>query len=64
MESGVSWHARLLNLPSTRLVEIAGEAGNRVPDTVQANYPELPWLQMIGVRFFISLCCRSNIVDE
>ncbi len=41
---------RLLNLALTRLIEIVGEAANRVPDDVQANYPELPWLQMIGVR--------------
>jgi uncharacterized protein with HEPN domain len=41
---------RLLNLALTRLIEIVGEAANRVPDTIQANFPELPWLQMIGVR--------------
>lgn len=41
---------RLLNLALTRLVEIIGEAANRVPEEVQAKYPELPWLQMIGAR--------------
>jgi uncharacterized protein with HEPN domain len=40
---------RLLNLALTRLVEIIGEAANRLPDEVQAKYPELPWLQMIGL---------------
>jgi uncharacterized protein with HEPN domain len=41
---------RVLNLALTRLVEIIGEAANRVPDQVQMQYPALPWLQMIGAR--------------
>ena len=41
---------RLLNLALTRLVEIIGEAANRVPETVKAEYPDVPWLQMIGAR--------------
>jgi uncharacterized protein with HEPN domain len=41
---------RLLNLALTRLLEIIGEAANRVPLDVQAKYPDLPWLQMIGLR--------------
>ncbi len=41
---------RLLNLALTRLVEIIGEAANRVPEEVQAQYLELPWMQMIGAR--------------
>ena len=41
---------RLLNLALTRLIEIVGEAANRVPDAVQAKHPDLPWLQMIGAR--------------
>lgn len=35
---------RLLNLALSRLLEIIGEAANRVPDDIQAKYPELPWL--------------------
>ncbi len=41
---------RLLNLALTRLIEIVGEAANRVPDTIQVKYPDLPWLQMIAMR--------------
>ncbi len=41
---------RLLNLALTRLVEIIGEAANRIPEKVQEQYPELPWLQMVGAR--------------
>jgi uncharacterized protein with HEPN domain len=41
---------RLLNLALARLLEIIGEAANRVPDEIQAQYPELPWLQMRGAR--------------
>ncbi len=31
-----------------RLIEIIGEAANRVPDSIQLKYPEIPWMQMIG----------------
>ena len=41
---------RLLNLAMTRLVEMLGEAANRVPEGIQAQYPDLPWLQMIAAR--------------
>jgi uncharacterized protein with HEPN domain len=41
---------RLLNLALTRLLEIIGEAANRVPEETRAQYPDLPWLQMIGAR--------------
>ena len=41
---------RVLNLALTRLLEIIGEAANRVPDSVQEKYPHLPCLQMIGLR--------------
>lgn len=39
---------RLLNLALARLIEIIGEAANRVPEDVQLEHPEIPWLQMIG----------------
>jgi uncharacterized protein with HEPN domain len=42
---------RLLNLALTHLVEIIGEAANRVPDDIREKYPELPWLQMVGARY-------------
>lgn len=41
---------RLLNLAITRLIEIIGEAANRVPESLREKYPDLPWLQMVGVR--------------
>lgn len=41
---------RILNLALTRLIEIIGEAARRVPEEVQMQYPELPWLQMIAAR--------------
>lgn len=43
-------HDRLLNLALTRLVEIIGEAANRVPDEIQAQHPQLPWSQMKAAR--------------
>jgi uncharacterized protein with HEPN domain len=41
---------RLLNLALTRLLEMLGEAANRVPEDIRAKYPNLPWLQMVAVR--------------
>ncbi len=41
---------RLLNLALTRLLEMLGEAANRVPEETRMKYPDLPWLQMIAAR--------------
>ena len=41
---------RLLNLALTRLIEMLGEAANRVPEEVRNRHPDLPWLQMIAAR--------------
>ncbi len=41
---------RLLELALTRLLEIIGEAANRVSPDVQANYPHIPWPQIISLR--------------
>ena len=41
---------RLLDLAVTRLLEIIGEAANRVPLTEQALYPEIPWAQIVALR--------------
>lgn len=43
-------HDRLLNLALTRLLEMLGEAANRVPEEIRTQYPDLPWLQMIAAR--------------
>jgi uncharacterized protein with HEPN domain len=34
----------------TRLIEIIGEAANRVLESIQTQYPDFPWLQMVGAR--------------
>jgi uncharacterized protein with HEPN domain len=41
---------RVLNLALTRLLEIIGEAANRVPEEIQDEYSALPWLQMVSAR--------------
>ena len=38
------------NLALTHLVEIIGEAANRVPEEFQEKQPEIPWAQIIGMR--------------
>jgi uncharacterized protein with HEPN domain len=41
---------RLLALGLTKIVEIIGEAANRVPAKLQDKAPEIPWKQIIGTR--------------
>jgi uncharacterized protein with HEPN domain len=31
-------------------VQVVGEAASRMPPTERANYPQIPWNQVIGVR--------------
>ena len=41
---------RLLNLALVRLLEIVGEAANRVPKETQVLYPSVPWPQLVSLR--------------
>lgn len=41
---------RMLSLALVRLVEIIGEAGNRVSENCQAKYSKIPWRQIVGMR--------------
>jgi uncharacterized protein with HEPN domain len=41
---------RLLNFALVRLLEIIGEAANRVPIEDRSRYPNIPWPQIIGMR--------------
>ena len=41
---------RLLNLALVRLLEIIGEAANRVPQQDRLRYPQIAWPQIIGLR--------------
>jgi uncharacterized protein with HEPN domain len=41
---------RLLELALVRLLEIIGEAANRVPREGRARYPEIPWHQIVSLR--------------
>ncbi len=41
---------RLLDLALTRLLEIIGEAANRVPEEIQEAHPEIAWGQIISLR--------------
>jgi len=38
------------NLALTHLIEIIGEAANRVPEEFQEDHAEIPWAQIIGMR--------------
>jgi uncharacterized protein with HEPN domain len=38
------------NLALTRLIEIIGEAANRVPAEFQEDHAEIPWMEIIGMR--------------
>jgi uncharacterized protein with HEPN domain len=41
---------RTLNLALTRLLEIIGEAANRIPIEFQTENPAVSWLQIISLR--------------
>ena len=41
---------RLLELALVRLVEIVGEAANRIPADCQVQYPSIPWREIVGMR--------------
>jgi uncharacterized protein with HEPN domain len=41
---------RVMQLALTRLVEIIGEAANRVSDETRQKHPEIPWQQILGMR--------------
>ena len=40
----------MLRLALTHLVELVGEAASQVPEETQAQYPQIPWPQVIGMR--------------
>jgi uncharacterized protein with HEPN domain len=41
---------RMLSLASVRLIEIIGEAANRISFSCRAKYPDIPWREIIGMR--------------
>jgi uncharacterized protein with HEPN domain len=41
---------RTLSLALVRLLEIVGEAANRVPIVIRERHPHVPWSQIIGLR--------------
>lgn len=41
---------RQLSLALVRLLEIIGEAANRVPSEKRIDIPEVPWSQIVGLR--------------
>lgn len=41
---------RVLSLALVRLLEVIGEAANRLPHDVQDKYPEIRWAEIIGLR--------------
>jgi uncharacterized protein with HEPN domain len=41
---------RTLNLAIVHLLEILGEAANRVAPNERLKYPQVPWPQIIGLR--------------
>ena len=41
---------RVVQLAMQKLVEIVGEAANRVSEKTQQGRPEIPWPQIIGMR--------------
>jgi uncharacterized protein with HEPN domain len=40
----------VFSLALLKLVEIVGEAAARIPDSMRATHPEIPWREIIGTR--------------
>jgi uncharacterized protein with HEPN domain len=40
----------MLSLALTRLLEVLGEAANRIPPEQHSPYPGIPWRRLIGLR--------------
>ena len=49
-ERGDLDHDRMLQLSLTRLVEIVGEAASKIAPADRANYPRIPWPEMVGMH--------------
>ncbi len=41
---------RQLNLALVRLLEIVGEAAGRVAPESRTRYPDIPWMEIVGLR--------------
>lgn len=41
---------RVVSLALVRLMEIVGEAANRVTTTTRLQYPNIPWSQIVSLR--------------
>ena len=41
---------RVLSLALVRLMEIIGEAANRITPEYRSRYPSIPWLQIVSLR--------------
>ncbi|MFM7450562.1 MAG: DUF86 domain-containing protein [Leptolyngbyaceae cyanobacterium] len=41
---------RMLALALVKDVEIIGEAASRISATCKAKYPQIPWVEMVGMR--------------
>ena len=41
---------RVVSLALVRLLEIVGEAGNRVTTATRLQYPNIPWSQIVSLR--------------
>jgi len=41
---------RLLQLALVRLLEIIGEGASRVPDSLRAQCPQIPWKEIVSAR--------------
>ncbi len=40
----------MLNLSLVRLLEVLGESAARTPEDFRMRHPELPWLEIAGLR--------------
>jgi uncharacterized protein with HEPN domain len=53
---------RLLNLALVRLLEIIGEAANRISEEEQARHPEIPWPQIVSLGMVPWYVMRKGVI--
>jgi uncharacterized protein with HEPN domain len=54
---------RVLSLAPTQLVQIVGEAANRVLSQRRGRHPEVPWREIIGLRNRLVHGCDAVDLD-
>ncbi|MGB3545837.1 MAG: HepT-like ribonuclease domain-containing protein [Saprospiraceae bacterium] len=48
------WNDIVLRLAVERCIQIIGDASSRLPESIQSDYPDIPWRDIKSTRNFIT----------